>query len=289
MNTEDINYTKEAFLNPWNLAFLLVALLLTFGVSLVGGSPEWLFETMLLFTAAAELLILGVVPRNERFRRLVRSQKIEEHRKPPSQKEVFRTLSRTSQRRYARLRKLRGDIEANYRELSYASQGLLDSHLAKLDGLLDSYLNLMLQKERSETTAQTRTEGEIERAIADLQTDMADDADRVKSIKERRLRILEQRLVRVRKGRENLDVIQAQLETIEDTVKYIHEQSWTLQNPDEITFQLDTLLDEVEETQSSVQEIEDVFGRSANDLMSGLDAYDTEEENTPRQGRRMRE
>ena len=36
-------------------------------------------------------------------------------------------------------------------------------------------------------------------------------------------------------------------------------QSLTMKNPEEITFQLDTLLDEVEATQASVIELEDVF------------------------------
>jgi len=56
-------------------------------------------------------------------------------------------------------------------------------------------------------------------------------------------------------------------------VKYIHEQSWTLQNPEEISFQLDTLLEEVEETQASVEEIEEVFS-SPRELLSDVDLLD---------------
>ena len=88
---------------------------------------------------------------------------------------------------------------------------------------------------------------------------MADDAPRVRAIKERRRRILEQRLARIKKVRENLEIIEAQLDTIDDVIRYIHEQSLTLRNPEEITFQLDTLLSEVEETEAAVAEIEDVF------------------------------
>lgn len=264
MNDTEINYTKEAFFSPWNLSFLIMAMVVAFVlfVTDAGAFPN----LALLFTAAVELLYLGIVPRNDRFRRAVRSQRIAEHNKPPSQKEIFQDLSRSSQRRYARLRRLEQDIEANYRRLSYASQGLLDSHLKKIDGLLDSYLNLLHQKERYETYARHSSEHDVIEQIADLREDMADDSARVKSIKERRLRILEQRLSRFKKGRENLEIIEAQLETVEDVIKYIHEQSWGLQNPDEITFQLDTLLDEVEETQASVREIEDVFTPSTSML-----------------------
>ncbi len=273
MNEAEINYTKEAFLHPWNLTFLIVSMLLAFTISLFSGSPDWLFDTLLLFAAAGELLYLGIMPRQERFRRAVKSQRAAEFAKPPSQKEIFQHLTKISQRRYARLRKLQKDIAANYRKLSYASQGMLDSHLKKINGLLDSYLNLLYQKERYEYSSRNKTELEVVRAIEDLREDMEDDSPRVKAIKKRRMRILEQRLERFKKGQENLEIIEAQLETIEDVIKYIHEQSLTLRNPEEITFQLDTLLSEVEETEASVEEIEQVFARPA-DLLSDLDTFE---------------
>ncbi len=274
MSNEAINYTKEAFLNNWNLVFLAVAAVLSVVVAGVTGLPIWL---PLLFVSASELLYLGIVPRNQRFRRLVRSQKIEERRKPPSQKEIFQLLSRRSQRRYARLRKLKDEIRQNYQSLSYASQGLLDSHLRKIDDLLESYLNLLNQRERYRNYIDNATEEDIQQSIEALQDDMADDSERVRAVKKRRLHVLEQRLARFKKGHENLEIIGAQLGTIEDVVKYIHEQSWTLQNPEEISFQLDTLLEEVEETQASVEEIEEVFS-SPRELLSDVDLLDESED-----------
>lgn len=276
MNDVDINYTKEAFLNPINLGFLIMAMLTAFFLS---SSEPW-FNLVLIMAAALELMYLGIVPRNERFRRVIRSQRAAEHAKPPSQKEIFQLLTKTSQRRYARLRKLEKDIATNYRKLSYATQGLLESHLDKIDGLLDSYLNLLYQKERYEYTIQAGTEGEVVQSISSLREDMADDTERVRAIKERRLRILEQRLQRFKRSNENLEIIEAQLETIEDVVKYIHEQSLTLRNPEEITFQLDTLLSEVEETEAAIEEIEEVFAPAA-DLLSDIDSYGTKEEEEP--------
>ncbi len=269
MNDADINYTKEAFLNPWNLAFLIMAMLTAFFLS---GGAEVAFNLVLLMSFAVELIYLGVVPRNERFQRIIKSQRAAEHNKPPSQKEVFQLLSKYSQRRYVRLRKLEKEITLNYRKLGYSSQGLLDSHLKKIDGLLDSYLNLLYQKERLELSVQSATEREVVQAMEDLRVDMQDDPPRVQSIKQRRLKVLEQRLERFKKSRENNEIIEAQLATIEDVTKYIHEQSLTLQNPEEITFQLDMLLSEVEETQASVEAMESVFG-STSDLLGDMDAY----------------
>ncbi|RMF53346.1 MAG: hypothetical protein D6746_15675, partial [Bacteroidetes bacterium] len=272
---------------PWNLTFLIAAMLIAFSVSLVSAAPSWLFETILLFTTAGELLYLGTMPRQERFRRAIRARQAAEHAKPPSQKEIFQLLSKHSQRRYARLRKLQKDIAANYRKLSYASQGMLDSHLKKIDGLLDSYLKLLYQKERYEYSIRSNTESEVVQAIEDLRRDMADDPPRVRAIKQRRMRILEQRLERFKKGQENLEIIEAQLETIEDVIKYIHEQSVTLRNPEEITFQLDTLLSEVEETEASVEELEEVFARPVN-LLDDLDTFEDPTAEDPARSERSR-
>jgi len=232
--------------------------------------PAWL---PLIFVMAGELLYMGIMPRNERYRRHVRSQKMAERNRAPSKNEIFRSLSREDQRRVKRLRDLRDEIRANYQGLSYASQGLLDSHVKKIDGLIESYLQMLHQRERYRGQMNGASEDQVLQQIRDLKDDMADDSERVRRVKQRRMKVLKQRLARFKKGHENLEVLGAQLGTIEDIVKYIHEESWTMQNPEEITFQLDTLMEEVEETQLSVRQIEDVFSSSASDL---LDDYDFE-------------
>ena len=267
MSQSGINYTREAFMHPWNLTFLIGALACSFGLSFLPGSfGSTAFNSILLFTMALELLVLGYVPRQERFRRLIRSQKA----KPPSQKEQYHSLSRNNQRRYFRLRDLEKKIDANYDKLGYASQGLLESHKQKIDGLLDSFLSLLCQKERYDHYSLRTHEEEMLNAIEELREDMEDDAERVRAIKARRLRVIEQRLDRFRKSFENMEIIEAQVATIEDVIKYIHEQSLTLRNPDEITYQLNLLLNEVEETEASIGEMESLFG-AAESLLADFE------------------
>ncbi len=263
---EDINYTKEALFNTWNLVFLITVVVVAAAFGLTGFLPAWLPELLLLVGGGAELIYLGVMPRHERFQRYVRAEKRAERHQAPSQREIFSQLRNRSQRRYAKLRKLKDQIQVNYQKLSYASQGILGSHVDKIDGLLDSYLDLLHQRERYRDFMDSATEDQILDSIETLKKDMADDPDRVRSVKQRRLKVLERRLARFRKAHQNLEIIGAQLSTIEDVVRYIHEQSWTLQNPEEVTTQLDTLLQEVEETQSSIREIEDVFAAPSDYL-----------------------
>ena len=270
-NSEDINYTKEAFLNPWNLVFLIVAMLTAFFLSSSG-----LQQFILLFTAAAELLYLGILPRQERFRRVVRAQRAAEHNKPLSGKEVFKQLSKQNQKRHVHLDNLKKTIEGNYQRLGYASQGMLESHLKKLDGLLESHLRLLQSQERHKRFSLTSSKNEVARDIKELHEEMETASPKVKAIKQRRLNILERRLDKFKRANENLEIIEAQLETIEDVTKYIHEQSITMRNPEEITFQLDTLLSEVEETQASVEEIEEVFSDGViGGLLDDIDTYES--------------
>ena len=254
MPNEPINFTKEAFMTPFNLVFLITALVTAL---LLGGVPA---NVLLLFAAAAELLYLGTMPRNERFKRAVRARKIDERRKAPRDRDVFRTLAKDDQKRYVRFRNMEKAIKDNYAKLPYSSQGLLDAHLKKLDGLLDAHLNLLQLKERYVQFARRTGESDIVGAINALRNEMQADPPRVKAIKQRRLSILEKRLDRFKKAGENLAIIEAQLETIEDVTRYVYEQSLTMQNPEEVSFQLDTLMSEVEETQHSMEALEDALG-----------------------------
>lgn len=268
---DDVNYTKAALFNTWNLVFLLAVVVTAAALGIIGVAPAWLPELILLLGAGTEMVYLGMMPRNERFKRYVRAKKQAEKNKAPSQREIFSQLRNQSQRRYAKLRKLKEQIRTNYQKLSYASQGILTNHVEKIDGLLDSYLDLLHQRERYRDFMDSATENQIIESIEALKRDMADDSDRVKAVKQRRLTVLERRLARFRKAHENLEIIGAQLSTIEDVVRYIHEQSWTLQNPEEVTAQLDALMREVEETQSSIREIEDVFASPSEFLDEEVD------------------
>lgn len=267
MPADTPNYTREAFMAPANLAFLLVALLAS--VMLSSFIPA---NVVLLFAAAAELIYLGTVPRNERFRRVVRSRQGAARRTRTSDGDTFRTLDKESQKRYVRFRNMERAIKDNFAKLPYASQGLLDAHLRKLDGLLDAHLGLLRTREGLTRFARRGGEAEIADAIDTLRREMEADPPRVRAIKGQRLAILEKRLDRFKTAGENLDVVDAQLATIEDVTRYVYEQSLTMQNPEEVGFQLDTLIAEVEETQTALGAFDATFA----DAIGGLDALDVE-------------
>lgn len=266
MADEPVNYYKEAFMEPANLAFLLVALTVSVFLAPAGFATN----VALMFAAAAELLYLGTLPRSERYKRVVRSRRNAERSKPPRDQDLVRALPKEDQKRYVRLRTIEREIRENFGRLSGASQGLLDAHIEKIDRLVDDYLKLLTQKDRYAAYQMQTGEAEIVRAIEGLKREIAADPPRVADVKQRRLSILERRLNLYKKAGENLEVIENQLRAVEDVTLYLREQSLTMQNPEEVSFQLDTLVSEVEETQRSVESIEDVF-REPTGTISGLD------------------
>jgi len=274
--SDPVNYTKEAFLHPGNLVFLFVMAVAGLGASLGPLAPAGLTELLLGSGLAVEAAYLGVAPRIGRFRRHVQARRQDAQRGPLASRVLYQHLPRRSRQRYSRLHELKTEVQAHYAQLHSASQGLLDAHLDKLDRLLRAYLELLWRREQYRVLAERTSEARIRQSIETLDADMDEDAERVRSVKQRRRTVLEKRLKRLRAIRENLAVVGAQLGTIEDAVKYIHEQSWTLQNPDEVTVQLDALLEEVDETQRSIRDVERLFSGGTEIVDDDLEALDRE-------------
>jgi len=199
MKDGEINYTRETFLHPWNLSFLTVGIGTSLCVGFIDGGNLF-FQSLLTVVVASELLILGYTPRQKRFRNLIRAKYAAEAAKPPSQREMYRQLSRVNQRRYARLRDLEKELQSNYQKFSFASQGILESHASKIEGLMSSCLKLMVQQERYTAFGQRRNEQELATAIAALESDIEHASERLRNIKIRRLKVLEQRLQRFKQA-----------------------------------------------------------------------------------------
>ena len=244
------NYTKEAFLNRFNLAALAGAV----GLSAVTLSP-----IPLLLAAGAELLYLATVPTFRPYRRLIDSRYYH-HRRLTGRRQdsaIYERLSPNQQATYDSLLALRQKIEENYVRLAGGTPVLASQSVHKIDTLLRSFLRLLdqLNAYRRYLTATDR--GRIEREIEELRADLEDeDSERLREIKARRLDILERRLERFAKGEENREIISHQLAAIEDVLRLIHEQSLTARDPQDISKQIDTLTAEVEETEGTVREME---------------------------------
>jgi hypothetical protein len=247
------NYAREAFLHPLNLLLLVAASTAAFIMNDVGAVSNVIFS----LAFGLELLYLGTVPNLPKFRKSIDARKLRERNKNGESTNVFQSLDRNGQQRFLVLKHLSKLIKENFQRLPYASQGLLDAISSKIDGLLNNYLNLLEMFHKYEIYLRSSTEEKVVQEIQKEEMEMNEaSSEKLKQIKLRRIGILRKRLERFHTAVEKFAIAETQLETIEDAVRYIYEQSMTMSNPEDIGFQLDNLILEVEETANLMEEVE---------------------------------
>ncbi|MFP8487946.1 hypothetical protein ACKGJO_02515 [Gracilimonas sp. Q87] len=265
----NINYTREAFMNPINLGVLLVSTLTAFFMSGFGDVSSILLTTVF----GIELMYLGIVPKLPRFRKKLELKKIKERHAANNEKELFQSLNNKSQKRFLVLKHLAKLVQENFEKLPYSSQGLLDNIGKKIDELLGNYLTLLDLIKRYEvylnTSLESNLKEEVKRQIEEIKTL---ESEKLKRTKARRVAIMQKRLKKFSVAKEKYLVCETHLETIEDAVRYIYEQSMTMSNPEEIGFQLDNLLTEVEETSQLIDDLDqDILPEYNNEWENDMD------------------
>ncbi|MDX1666975.1 MAG: hypothetical protein R3350_07090 [Saprospiraceae bacterium] len=273
MDQEDssINYTREAFLHPLNMGVLLVATISAFALADVG----LVSNLVLTMTFGVELMYLGIVPRLPRFRKNVKLKKIRERNTGNEDKTVFQDLDEKSKRRFLVLKHLAKLIKENFDKLPYSSQGLLENIRKKIEELISNYLTLLDLHKRYQLYMNTSVEEGLKREVQLEEQKLEElDSERLKRTKARRITILKKRLKKFDIAKEKYLICETHLETIEDAIRYIYEQSMTMSNPEEIGFQLDNLLEEVEETSQIIDDLD----RDILPIYSDLDDIDLDPE-----------
>lgn len=265
----NINYTREAFMNPINLGVLLVSTLTAFFMTGLGD-----FSSLLLTAVfGMELMYLGIVPKLPRFRKRLELKKIKERHAANNEKELFQSLDNKSQKRFLVLKHLAKLVQENFEKLPYSSQGLLDNIGKKIDELLGNYLTLLDLIKRYEVYLNTSLESNLkEEVVRQIEEIKELESEKLKRTKARRVAIMQKRLKKFSVAKEKYLVCETHLETIEDAVRYIYEQSMTMSNPEEIGFQLDNLLTEVEETSQLIDDLDqDILPEYTTEWENDLD------------------
>ncbi len=254
----NINYSKEAFFNPINLGALLVSTIGAIFVSNIGGEVGFNLSNILLTSVfGIELIYLGVIPKLPRFRKNLELKKFKELQKSSNNQSLFQILDKASQKKFLILKKLASLIQDNFAKLPYSSQGLLSNIDKKIDDLLSNYLTLLDLIKRYRVYLNSSLESSLkEEVIRQIQEINTIHSEKLKKTKARRLTIIKKRLNKFKVAQEKYLVCETHLETIEDAIHYIYEQSMTISNPEEIGFQLDNLVTEVDETSQLIEDLD---------------------------------
>lgn len=251
-----LNYLKAAF--HWQYNWIGLGGAAAFAVISASALP-------LLLAAGVELIYLSTVPQNARFQRLVRSWKYAEDKRQRdmSLSALFHELPQEMRVRFANLDNTCRSIRANYRRLSSTSQMFAEQMEAKLDALSQSFVRLLNSAFHHAEYLRATNPDTIRKEIEQLQKDLAKDSPKVQEINRKRIEILNKRVEKYDKIRENSQVIWAQCSAIEDVLQLIRDQSVTMRDPQELNDHLDNLVKDVEQTEETVREVESIFSVSA--------------------------
>lgn len=261
-----INYTKEAFLHPVNLVCLLAG---TFS-ALVFSDTGLIANTIITFTFGMELVYLGVVPQLPKFRRSVVQKKQKEINDDAGDKVLFHQLDARSQKRFLVLKHITAEVKKNFSKIGYTSRGMLDHIQNKTEDLLSTYLTLLDMNRRYQIYMNSEVEEELKRELKTQNNELDSiDSERLKTTKKRRIDILKKRLKKFDAAKEKYLICETHMETIEDAIRFIYEQSMTMPNAEDVGTQLDHLIEEMEETTNIIEDLDE-------SLLPGFDKLDRE-------------
>ncbi len=248
-------YLKMALVNPFNL-------------SLVGGGLAAALLTanplLALGTLGLEALWLLHAPDNERLRHILWDPRFERLKKALEAQERSRRMAGLSPDARQRVETLVGRQEEIRRlaaeNPSFAGD-LLRDELVKTDRLVDAFVEMALTCGRYESYLQAIDPAQLERERKRYEQavrDAGDDAAQA-GIAKRNLAIVTKRIEKLQEIRRYLTTARGQLDLIENSFQLIADQIVTMQSPQELSGQLDELLDGVEAVRETSRETEQLL------------------------------
>ncbi|MDX9758785.1 MAG: hypothetical protein RBU27_06455 [Bacteroidota bacterium] len=242
-------YFLKALKNP--VALVIVGGLAA--ISLVSMNP-----LPVIIAFVGEALFVGGAPLLPAWRRRVDGHEAAQALEAAEDQARARldALPATEQQRYRRLEHTAAGIRENYAQYSQASRDFLTQASTRIDDMLDRYLRMLLAKDSYAKHLASHSADELATRVAALEAEMAQADDRLREVKGRQREVLAQRLERLRKAEADSALLEAQLSTLEEMVMLMKEQAITMKEPEEISAQLDSLMGEIENTESTVSAIE---------------------------------
>jgi len=258
-SAQDISYFKEALKSQYNW----IGMAGVVGFALVSGTA-----LPILLGAGLELMYLSLVPHFPRFQRAVRARKYAQEKREleAKLKSIVVTLPPSQRVRYEALQTVCAGIRSNYANLSATSQIFARQMEERLDGLLQGFLRLLYAVKQHDDYLVTASQTAIVREKAQLEQQAGNEPPKVREINRRRVEILQKRLEKFGKIKENQQVISAQCSAIEDVLQLIRDQSVTMRDPQQVSDQLDGLVRDVEQTEETVRQVEAIYDTGGPDL-----------------------
>ncbi|MCC7479742.1 hypothetical protein IT575_14975 [bacterium] len=268
-------YLSKAFHNVYNY----IGMGLFAGLFLIESASNGLGHGLgwLMVGGGLELVYLYMLTLNPRFQRVVDSQ-LEDQKELQVfalRNQLWPFIEDSIRKRYLELEqltaRLRMDEAGNVGGRSMTQRELKDpllkENMRKVATLLASYLKLGVAVTRYHNYLQHVDPDRIRKDIERLNRELESTEDeRVKEVRQKNIDVLQKRLEKIEKARANVKYLEAQTDTIGDTMRLVVDQAITLSDPKGMSTQIDGLLTTLQDTELIAAEME-----SFEELEAGLD------------------
>jgi hypothetical protein len=249
-------YLKMAFANPYNLSL--------FGGALAAAGLT-LNPILALAACGAEALWLLHAPDNARLKHLLwdpRFAKVKEALDAQERAQRLAGVSADERARVEALVRKQRDIKAQAARNPSFTGELLKNELVKTERLVAAFVDMTVTcaryHEYLESVDLNGLERERRRYEAQTRSGTSDDPET--ELAKKNLGILLKRIDKMKEIRRYLSLAQGQLDLIENSFQLIQDQIVTMQSPQELSGQLDELLDGVEAIQETTRDTEKILG-----------------------------
>jgi len=242
-------YLKHAFQNTYNY----IGLGLSAGLALIFREPGWLY-----LGAAGEIIYLYMCLTSQRFMRHVDSIEGEEAELDiePLRAHIWPMITNNLRERYNQLDQLTSRFREEKSATLKERDPFYQENRRKIKVLLANYLKIALAVTRYQEYLGGVDADEITENIERLKKEIPDSIERVQDVKKKNIEILTKRLQKLEKAVANSDYLNAQMETIEDTMRLVVDQAITLTDPKGMGLQIDNLLMNLQETELIAAEMD---------------------------------
>lgn len=258
-------YLKMAFSNPYNLSLLVGAL----AASVITLNP-----VLALGALGLEALWLLHGPESSRLRHLLWDPRLEKLRKimeAAERAERLKGVGDAERQRVEALVARQEEIRRLAAQNPSFTGDLLRNELVKTDRLVDAFVEMAITCARYERYLESVDLDALEkdRRRYEAQARGSTPEEPQSAIARKNLAIVLKRLEKMQEIRRYLSVAKGQLDLIENSFQLIADQIVTMQSPQELSGQLDELLDGVEAIRETARDTERVLGAIEQGVFSG--------------------
>ena len=245
-------YLKAAFANPYNLS-LFIGALAAAGVTL---SPF-----LAVVAVCLEVLWMVYAPGSSLLKRLLWDPQFDRERLAEEQAALaarIQTLAEHDRLRVQELVTRQAEINGLAAQNPSFTGELLRTELGKTDRLVEAFIDMAVTCGRYEQYLESVDLSELERDRQRWErvAQKGDKGDEATNIARKNLSVIMRRLEKMKEIRRYLLVARGQLDLIENSFQLIADQIVTMQSPQELTGQLDELLDGVESIKQTAADTE---------------------------------